>query len=69
MLGAPDALAVCGPGVPLDEGFGLPVLEAIAAGSPVLTSDIPVFRERFGDCRRHVDPHDTDAIGSKLKAR
>ena len=34
----------------------------------MLTSDIPVFRERFGDLPCHVDPHDTDAIGSKLKA-
>lgn len=68
MLGALMRSAACVAQVPLDEGFGLPVLEAIAAGSPVLTSDIPVFRERFGDLPCHVDPHDTDAIGSKLKA-
>jgi glycosyltransferase involved in cell wall biosynthesis len=36
-------LAVCIPSVA--EGFGLPVVEAAAAGAPVLASDLPVFRE------------------------
>lgn len=31
------------------EGFGLPVIEALACGSPVVASDIPVFREVGGD--------------------
>ena len=33
----------------LDEGFGLPVLESIAANCPVLCSDIPALRESFGN--------------------
>jgi alpha-1,3-rhamnosyl/mannosyltransferase len=31
------------------EGFGLPVLEGLAAGKPVIVSDIPVFRELYGE--------------------
>src|SRR4030043_2146073 len=33
----------------LMEGFGLPGLEAMAAGCPVICSDIPVFREIYGE--------------------
>jgi glycosyltransferase involved in cell wall biosynthesis len=33
----------------LSEGFGLPILEAISVGCPVVASDLPVFRELFGD--------------------
>ncbi|HEY5460485.1 MAG TPA: glycosyltransferase family 1 protein, partial [Deferrimonas sp.] len=37
------------------EGFGLPPLEAMAFGVPVVCSDIPVFREVYGDAVRYVD--------------
>ena len=33
----------------LDEGFGLPPLEALACGTPVAVTDLPVFRETLGD--------------------
>ena len=33
----------------LEEGFGLPVIEAMACGTPAIASDIPVFREIAGD--------------------
>jgi glycosyltransferase involved in cell wall biosynthesis len=45
----------------LDEGFGLPPIEALTFGCPVLVSDIPVFRENLGDQATFVDPHDVEA--------
>lgn len=42
-----DALAVVCPS--LYEGFGLPLVEAMSVGTPVVASDIPVFREVAGD--------------------
>ncbi|MEO6457936.1 MAG: glycosyltransferase family 1 protein [Chloroflexia bacterium] len=38
------------------EGFGLPVLEAMSCGMPVVCSDIPVFREVAGDAAMLVPP-------------
>ncbi len=40
------------------EGFGLPVLEAMTAGSPVICSDIPVFHEVAGKAAAFVRPDD-----------
>jgi glycosyltransferase involved in cell wall biosynthesis len=49
------------------EGFGLPALEAMAAGTPVLANDIPVLREVLGDCGRFVDADDRDALAAALE--
>ena len=51
----------------LYEGFGLPVLEAMAAGAPVLTSDRSSLPEVAGDAAILVDPTDTAAIRAGLQ--
>ncbi len=48
------------------EGFGLPVLEAMAAGVPVACSDIPPLREVAGDAALFFDPLDEDSIVAAL---
>ncbi len=50
------------------EGFGLPVLEAMAAGVPVVCSDIPVLREVGGNAAQYVNPHNPDDIARGIEA-
>ncbi|HXG32802.1 MAG TPA: glycosyltransferase family 1 protein [Bryobacteraceae bacterium] len=52
----------------LDEGFGLPVLEAMACGVAVLTSARGALAEVAGDAAVLVDPEDTEAIARGLLA-
>ncbi len=52
----------------LGEGFGLPVLEAMAAGAPVLTSDRSSLPEVGGDAAAYCDPTDTAAIATALES-
>lgn len=40
------------------EGYGLPLVEALAAGTPVIASDLPVFRELAGDIPDYFSPID-----------
>lgn len=46
----------------LYEGFGLPLLEAMSCGCPVLASDIPASREVCGSAALYFDPHHVEAI-------
>ena len=41
-----------------EEGFGLPIIEALHCETPVLASDIPVFHEVAGNRIGYLDPHD-----------
>lgn len=43
------------------EGFGIPALEALAAGTPLLAADIPPLREAAGDAALYVSPKEMDA--------
>ena len=51
----------------LGEGFGLPVLEAMAAGAAVLTSNLSSLPEVGGDAVAYADPHDAQSIASTLE--
>jgi glycosyltransferase involved in cell wall biosynthesis len=49
------------------EGFGLPVLEAMACGCPVVCSDIGVFRELYDDAAAFVNPNDPDNFSDEIR--
>jgi glycosyltransferase involved in cell wall biosynthesis len=51
----------------LYEGFGLPPLEAMACGTPVVTSNISSLPEVVGDAALLVDPYDVEDIASALE--
>ncbi|KAA2260924.1 glycosyltransferase family 4 protein [Solihabitans fulvus] len=51
-----------------DEGFGLPVLEALACNVPVVCSDVPALREVAGGHATHVPVGDVAALGDALRA-
>lgn len=50
----------------LYEGFGIPPVEAMSCGAPVMVSDIPVFREILQEAAVYVNPYDPVEIHEKL---
>jgi glycosyltransferase involved in cell wall biosynthesis len=51
----------------LDEGFGMPILDAMARGVPVLTSNVSAMPEVAGDAGLLVDPRDVTSIADGLR--
>lgn len=50
-----------------NEGFGLPLIEAMVVGTPVVVSDIPVFREIGADAATFFDPDDPESYAAAVR--
>ncbi len=48
------------------EGFGLPPLEAMACGAPVIASNIATFQETLGSAAEFVEPNDVEALAASI---
>jgi glycosyltransferase involved in cell wall biosynthesis len=51
-----------------DEGFGLPVIESMALGTPVVLSDIPVFHEVAGEAAVYFDQNDPSSFAAAVQS-
>lgn len=52
----------------LDEGYGLPVAEAIALGVPAVVTDMPIFREVAGDGALYAEGTDAAAFAAGIRS-
>jgi glycosyltransferase involved in cell wall biosynthesis len=50
-----------------DEGFGIPVIEAMSRSIPVVLSDIPIFREVASEAAHFFDPESPSEFASAIK--
>lgn len=51
----------------LSEGFGLPLLECMKYGTPMLLSDIPVYREVAGDAAIYFKANDDESLADNIR--
>jgi len=51
----------------LNEGFGLPLVEAMAGGTPIVVSDIPIFREIGADAAVFFDPEIPESFAAAVR--
>jgi len=49
------------------EGFGIPILEALASRCPVVVSDIPVLRETAGDAALFAKARNSDSFSENIQ--
>lgn len=52
----------------LDEGFGIPLIEAMSVGTPIVVSDIPIFREVGADAAGYFSPKDAADAARAVRA-
>jgi len=52
----------------LDEGYGLPLAEALELGVPAVVTDMEIFREVAGDGAVYVDPRDPGAVAAAVRS-
>ncbi|WP_431247526.1 glycosyltransferase family 4 protein [Leifsonia xyli] len=50
-----------------DEGFGIPLLESMTLGTPVLVSDIPIFREIGGEAALYFPPDSAEEVAARVR--